>query len=324
MIVSRTPMRMSFFGGGSDFPEFFNEYGGSVISTTFDKYCHINLRYLPPFFSHKTELFYAETEKVMTNDEIRHPVIRNALNWLGIENICMKYDADLPARTGLGTSSSFSVGLLAALYDLTGTPYTKRKLADDAIYLERTLCAEEGGWQDQIACAFGGLNRIDFSGDSYTVTPLDMGLRRKEQLENSLRLYFTGLSRFSYQIHRAAGRLPGSVSDLLELKGFVDIAQSILLDGTRSLDDFGHLLNESWQIKRSLSKAVTTELTDLLYSKAMDAGALGGKLLGAGGGGFLLLYVPQEEHESVDRAMEGFHRVDFRFEDGGSTILLHD
>ena len=194
-------MRMSFFGGGTDFPEFFNEHTGAVISTTFDKYCHVNVREMPKnLFEYSTYLSYAQIEKVNSANEIKHPAIRNAMKWLELENVCLNYDADLPAKTGLGTSSAFSVGMLNAFYQMKGIEKSKRELADDAIYLERTLCCEDGGIQDQIACAFGGFNRIDFSKNGYAVTPIAFSGNKKEQLNDNLMLFFTGLSRFSFQV----------------------------------------------------------------------------------------------------------------------------
>ena len=204
MIISQTPVRMSFFGGGTDFPEFFREHSGAVISTTFDKYCHVNVRELPDMFDYKTYLSYAQIEKVNSVDEIKHPAIRNAMKWLKLEKICLNYDADLPSKTGLGTSSAFSVGLLNALYTMQGITGSKRELADDAIYLERVLCNEDGGIQDQIAASFGGFNRIDFTAEGYTVTPLDIPEEKKQRLNGNLMMFFTGLSRFSFEIQKSA------------------------------------------------------------------------------------------------------------------------
>ncbi len=316
---------MSFFGGGTDFQEFFAEYGGAVISTTFDKYCHVNVRELPDLFEYKTFLSYARNEKVSSVDEIQHPAIRNAMKWLGLERIALNYDADIPSRTGLGTSSSFSVGMLNALYTLQGITKTKRELADDAIYLERVLCNEAGGIQDQIAAAFGGFNRIDFSGNGYTVTPLDIAEERKQKLNSNLLLFFTGLSRFSFEIQETTKEAMGKkTSELLEMLKMVDVAQEILVSQSGSLDDFGRLLNETWLLKRSISSRISTEYIDVCYNKAIDAGALGGKLLGAGGGGCLLFYVPEEKHESVRAALSGMHEVRFRFENEGTHIICNN
>lgn len=313
---------MSFFGGGTDFPEFFNEYSGAVISTTFDKYCHVNVRHLPELFDYKSYLAYAQIEKVNSVEEIKHPAIRNAMKWLGLERIALNYDADLPSKTGLGTSSAFSVGLLNAFYTMQGVSKTKRELADDAIYLERILCEEDGGIQDQIAASFGGFNRIDFSREGYTVKPVDFSDERKNELNDNLLLFFTGLSRFSFQIQKTTKKMLGKrTSELIKIRDMVDIAEKILTDENRSLDEFGALLNETWQLKRSISSEISTDAIDSVYIKAMNAGALGGKLLGAGGGGCLLFYVPREKQESVRNALSDLHEVKFRFENEGTKII---
>ncbi len=324
MIVSQTPVRMSFFGGGTDFPEFFNEYSGSVISTTFDKYCYVNVRHLPELFEYKSYLAYAQIEKVNSVEEIKHPAIRNAMKWLKLERIAMNYDADLPAKTGLGTSSAFSVGLLNALYTMQGISKSKRELADDAIHLERVLCDEDGGIQDQIAASFGGFNRIDFSRDGYTVRPIDFSEKRKNELNDNLMLFFTGLSRYSFQIQKTTKMMLGKrTSELLKIRDMVDTAEKILIDGNRSLDDFGMLLNETWQLKKSISNEISTNIIDSVYEKAMCAGALGGKLLGAGGGGCLLFYVPKENQDNVRLALSDMHEVKFRFENEGTKIICN-
>lgn len=325
MIISKTPVRMSFFGGGTDFPEFYREHGGAVISTTFDKYCHVNVRELPDLFGYKTQLSYAQTERVNSVDEIKHPAIRNAMKWLGLERIALNYDADVPSKTGLGTSSSFSVGMLNAFYTMQGISKTRRELADDAIYLERVLCGEAGGIQDQIAAAFGGFNRIDFSADGYTVRPLEIPEERKQRLNSNLLMFFTGLSRYSFEIQETTREaMSRKKTELTEMLKMVDAAEKILVDPKCPLGDFGRLLNETWLLKRSISSKISTDYIDECYEKAMNAGALGGKLLGAGGGGCLLFYVPEENHESVRRVFSGMHEVRFRFENDGTQIICND
>lgn len=325
MIISKTPVRMSFFGGGTDFPEFYREHGGAVISTTFDKYCHVNVRELPDLFGYKTQLSYAQTERVNSVDEIKHPAIRNAMKWLGLERIALNYDADVPSKTGLGTSSSFSVGMLNAFYTMQGISKTRRELADDAIYLERVLCGEAGGIQDQIAAAFGGFNRIDFSADGYTVRPLEIPDERKQRLNSNLLMFFTGLSRYSFEIQETTREaMSRKKTELTEMLKMVDAAEKILIDPKCPLGDFGRLLNETWLLKRSISSKISTDYIDECYEKAMNAGALGGKLLGAGGGGCLLFYVPEENHESVRRVFSGMHEVRFRFENDGTQIICND
>lgn len=316
---------MSFFGGGTDFPDFFREYGGAVISTTFDKYCHVNVKEIPDVFDFKTVLSYARIERVNSVDEIQHPAIRNAMKWLGLEKIALNYDADLPSKTGLGTSSSFSVGMLNAFYTMLGIEKSKRELADDAIHLERVLCAEEGGIQDQIAAAFGGFNRIDFGAHGYTVTPVGISDERKEMLNGNLMMFFTGLSRFSFEIQKSTKTAMGSkTAELLEMLGMVDIAEKILVDPSANLDDFGRLLNETWLLKRSISKKISSDYIDECYAKAIRAGALGGKLLGAGGGGCLLFYVTEEKRQSVRDALSDMHEIKFRFENEGTQIICNN
>ena len=326
MIISQTPVRMSFFGGGTDFPEFFKEHSGSVISTTFNKYCHVNVRPMPPnLFEYTTKLLYAQIEEVNSVDDIKHPAIKNAMKWLGLERICLNYDADIPAKTGLGTSSAFSVGMLNAFYTMQGITKTKRELADDAIYLERTLCNEEGGIQDQIAAAFGGFNRIDFSEDGYTVTPINITPERKELLNDNLMVFFTGLSRYSFQVQKATkNNLGKKTQELLEILRMVDDAEKILVNPKSSLNDFGLMLNETWKLKRSISDKISNNMIDDIYQKALNSGALGGKLLGAGGGGCLLFYVPEEKQDNVRIALSDLYEVDFKFENEGTKIICNN
>ena len=325
MIISQTPVRLSFFGGGTDFPEFYNEYSGSVISTTFNKYCHVIVRPLPEkLFEYKSKLMYAQIEEVCSVDDIKHPAIKNAMKWLGLERVFLNYDADIPAKTGLGTSSAFSVGMLNAFYTMQGITKTKRELADDAIYLERTLCNEDGGIQDQIAASFGGFNRIDFTSEGYKVTPLDISPERKELLNDNLMVFFTGLSRYSFHVQKATKSMLGKrTAELLEILRMVDDAEKILVDTSRSLDDFGLMLNETWMLKRSISNEISNSMIDDIYIKALGAGALGGKLLGAGGGGCLLFYVPKEKQPAVRNALSDLYEVDFRFENEGTKIICN-
>lgn len=324
MIITQTPFRMSFFGGGTDFSGFYNEYGGSVLSTTFDKYAYVTVRHLPPFFDYKTHLTYSKEEKVNSIEEIEHPAIRNAMQWLGMHKIRMTYEADLPAHSGLGTSSSFAVGMLEAFYALKGKYADKKKLADDAIYLERTLCDEAGGIQDQIAASFGGFNRIDFSRNGYTVRPVIMSPERKADLNNHLMLFFTGFSRFSSDIQKDTEKsLKDKTAQLLKMLKIVNDAEKILIDKHKSLDEFGQLLDCTWKLKREISGEISTDSIDEQYSRAIKAGALGGKLLGAGGGGFLLFYVPLDKQESVRNALKGQMYVPFKFENDGTRIIYY-
>lgn len=321
MIITKTPFRMSFFGGGTDMPEFFREHGGAVISTSFDKYCYVNVRHLPPFFDYNTELSYARTERVVDVNEIEHPAIREAMKMLDMHDIRLTYEADLPARTGLGTSSSFAVGMLNAFYALKGKYADKKRLSDEAIYLERVLCNEAGGWQDQIAAAYGGFNRINFHGDSYDVQPIIISPERKKQLNNNLMMFFTGFTRFSSEIQQSSKSMADKTAQLLDMLAIVDEAEMVLKDKNSDLDDFGRLLDKSWRLKKQTGNKVSTGGIDELYEKAMAAGALGGKLLGAGGGGFLLFYVPQERQAAVMKAMSNLMYVPFEFENGGTRVI---
>lgn len=322
MVITKTPFRMSFFGGGTDLPEFFREEGGAVISSSIDKYCYVTVRHLPPFFDYTTELSYSEIERVTSIDEIEHPAVRNAMKMLDMHELRITYEADLPARTGLGTSSSFSVGLLNAFYALKGKTVGKRKLAEEAIYLERTLCKEAGGWQDQIAAAFGGFNRIDFAADNFTVTPLKIPTIRKIALCHNLLMFFTDTKRISSEIQKQTKReMKAHTSDYREMKNLLFEAQKVLLDNSADLDDFGRLLGETWKLKASAGSKISNETIDALYQKGIQAGALGGKLLGAGGGGFLLFYVRPDERENLLRAMEPHLYVPFSFEEEGTTII---
>lgn len=324
MIITQTPFRMSFFGGGTDFSGFYNEHGGAVISTTFDKYCYVTVRHLPRFFEYKTHLTYSKTEQVNSYEEIQHPAIRNAMKWLDMHEIRLTYESDLPARSGLGTSSSFAVGMLEAFYALKGKYADKRKLADDAIHLERTLCNEAGGIQDQIAASFGGFNRINFSRDGYTVSPVIISPARKAALNDNLLLFFTGFSRFSSDIQKTTEKsMKDKTAQLIEMYHLVDDAEKILTDETVSIDEFGKLLDYTWKLKRGISSGITTDAIDEQYEKAMNAGALGGKLLGAGGGGFLLFYVPKDKQEAVKNALHGQLHVPFRFENDGTKIIFY-
>lgn len=323
MVISKTPFRMSFFGGGTDMEDFFKEHGGAIISTTFDKYCYVNVRHLPPFFDYSTELAYSKMERVDSIDKIEHPAIRNAMNMLDMQEIRLTYEADLPARSGLGTSSSFAVGMLNAFYALKGKYADKKKLADDAIHLERVLCNEAGGWQDQIAAAYGGLNKISFSGNGYEVDPIIISPERKRELNGNLLMFFTGFTRFSSEVQKAnsGGDKKEKERQLLEMLGLVDEAEKTLTDKNVSLNEFGRLLDYTWKLKRHTGAAVTTDHIDEIYKKGIEAGALGGKLLGAGGGGFFIFYVEKDKQDKVKEALSNLMYIPFEFEDGGTRII---
>lgn len=324
MIITKTPFRMSFFGGGTDMPAFFNEHGGAVLSTTFDKYCYVTVRHLPPFFDYTSELVYSRIERVDSIEKIEHPLVRNCIKFLDMHELRVNYESDLPARTGLGTSSSFAVGLLNAFYALKGKYASKKQLADEAIYVERELCKESGGWQDQIAAAFGGFNRIDFKDNGYKVSPIIISPGRKQRLNENLLLFFTGFSRFSSEIQKSTeAAIKDKTAQLKEMLALVNEAQEVLVNDKSDLDDFGRLLDTTWRLKRQTGAKISTGSIDELYEKGIKAGALGGKLLGAGGGGFLVFYVQPEKRQAVLAAMRDLLHVPFAFENGGTQVLYY-
>ena len=324
MIITKTPFRMSFFGGGTDLKEFYEKKGGAVISSTFDKYVYVTVRHLPRFFEYKNQVTYSKIERTNNTDDIEHPMVRNAMKHLDMHELLIQYDADLPARSGLGSSSSFAVGLINAFYALKGKYADKRRLADDAIYVEREMCQESGGLQDQIAASYGGLNRIDFDENGYTVTPIIISPERKEKLNDNLMLFFTGFSRFSADVQKDTKKnIEKKTEILMEMKNMVDEAEKILEDKTRNLNDFGKLMDRSWKLKRETGSKISTNEIDKIYDKAIEAGALGGKLLGAGGGGFMLFYVPKTKQKKVKEALNNLLYVPFRFENQGTQIIYY-
>ena len=324
MIITKTPFRMSFFGGGTDLKEFYEKYGGSVISTTFDKYVYVTVRHLPRFFTYKNQVTYSKIERTRKINDIEHPMVRNAMKLLDMHELIINYDADLPARTGLGSSSSFAVGLLNAFYCLKGKYADKRKLADDAIYVERVMCEEAGGLQDQIAASFGGFNRINFSNEGYEVKPIIISPERKEKLNDNLMFFFTGFTRFSSEIQKDTKKnADKNIETLMKMKELVDEAEEILEDKKRSLNDFGKLLDKSWKLKKSTGDKISTSEIDKIYDKAMKAGALGGKLLGAGGGGFIVFYVPKSKQKEVKKALNKLLYVPFKFENSGTEVIYY-
>lgn len=305
--------------------DYFRENSGAVLSTTFDKYCYVNVRHLPRFFDYSTELSYSKTERVTDVNDINHPAIREAMKMLNMHEIRLTYEADLPARSGLGTSSSFAVGMLNAFYALKGKYADKKKLADEAIYLERVLCNEAGGWQDQIAASFGGFNRINFGSYGYEVLPIIISPERKKRLNDNLLMFFTGFTRFSSEVQKAnAASSPTDKKIMLnQMYDLVDEAEAILVNKDRNLDDFGRLLDNTWKLKRQTGGLVSTNSIDELYARGIQAGALGGKLLGAGGGGFLVFYVQPEKQNEVRKAMSDLMHIPFKFENGGTRVIYY-
>ena len=323
MLITRTPFRMSFFGGGTDYRDYYMEHGGSVLSTTIDKYCYLSMRALPPFFPFKRQITYSRIERFNTAAEVQHPLVRAALQYIPTERIQIAYDADLPAASGIGSSSAFAVGLLQGLHAMRGEYPDAMMLAEEAIHLERDMCGEAGGVQDQLAAAFGGLNRMDFSAEGFSVTPLSLPRERVQTLQDNLMLLFTGFTHFSGSVAEEQKKnIPGTLAQLEEMKKLVDNAQEILLSG--DLDDFGRLLHNTWVLKRSLSSRISSYDIDTLYGRLRESGALGGKLLGAGSGGFMLLYVPHERQEKLKAEFRDYMFVPFTFENEGSKIIYQN
>ena len=326
MIITRTPFRVSFFGGGTDYPAWFNAHGGEVLSTTIDKYCYITCRHLPPFFEHKHRIVYSAIENVRHWDEIKHPAVRAILGWSGCtKGLEIHHDGDLPARSGLGSSSSFTVGLVHALAALKGSYVSKGQLARDAIHIEQDVIRENVGSQDQIAAAYGGFNRIEFQrSGSFQVSPVIVKKQRMKELQKHLMLCFTGFSRIASEVAQSKiANFKQREGELTRMQQMVDEAVQILHSSTRPIDEFGDLLHQSWLCKKALSDKVSTREIDQLYQTALDAGAGGGKILGAGGGGFLLLFVKPELQPRVREALKSLIHVPFNFDDSGSRVVLY-
>ena len=326
MIVTRTPFRISFFGGGTDYPAWYHVHGGLVLASTIDKYCYISCRYLPPFFEHKHRIVYSKIENVKSIAEIEHPAVRAVLGWAGCERgLEIHHDGDLPARSGLGSSSSFTVGLVNALCALDGKYIAKEDLAAKAIYIEQTIIKENIGSQDQISAAFGGFNRIEFhQNDTFQVSPIVLSKRRFDELQGSLMLYFTGFSRIASEIAKSTiDNLGSRVTELGKMGAMVDEAIRIIQSPGTPIDEFGKLLDQSWRYKRELSSNVSTPEIDRIYDEALKAGATGGKIIGAGGGGFLLLFVRPELQDRVKTQLRRLIHVPFQFENSGSRVVLY-
>lgn len=325
MIITRTPFRISFFGGGTDYPAWFNENGGAVLATTFDKYCYINCRVLPPFFSHRHRFVYSKIENVSDLSEIEHPALRETLRFMRIETgLEIHHDADLPARSGLGTSSSFVVGLLEALYALNGKIVNKEQLSLDAIHIEQDMLKENVGCQDQVSAAYGGFNHITFGpGTRIDVAPVTIPKERLLRFQEHLLLFFTGFSRYASDIaQEQIQNISSRGGELRTLHQMVNEGLSIL-NGQTDLVEFGRLLHEGWKIKKSLSSRISTSPIDEIYDSACSAGAVGGKLLGAGGGGFMLFFVPPDRQPVLKDRLRHLLHVPFRFEYGGSQVIFY-
>ena len=327
MIITRTPFRISFFGGGTDYPAWYQEHGGVVLATSIDKYCHISCRYLPPFFEHKHRIVYSIIENVQRVDEIKHPAVRAILDWAGCDDqgLEVHHDGDLPARSGLGSSSSFTVGLIHALLALRGKYITKDDLAAQAIHMEQHIIKENVGSQDQITAAFGGFNRIDFkTNDTFQVSPIILTKDRLHEFQSHLMLCFTGFSRIASEIAKSKiENFKSRGNELNRMTEMVDEAIQVLQNTKTPIEEVGRLLHQSWLCKRNLSDKVSTPEIDHLYEEAMRAGAVGGKILGAGGGGFLLLFVRPELQSKVRELLKHLIHVPFEFENSGSRVVLY-
>ena len=326
MIISRTPFRISLFGGGTDYPTWFREHGGAVIGTAIDKYCYISVRRLPPFFEHKSKIIYSKVELVKETAEIEHPAVRGILTDLGVtDGLEIHHDADLPARSGLGSSSSFTVGLLNALYALNNRMISKRDLGRQAIRIEQEVLKEDVGCQDQIWAAYGGFNRIDFHQDgTFSVMPFILPPTRRTELSQSLMLFFTGFSRFATDFAQdQIKNMDNRRNQLRMIRSMVDSAADILLDPKAPLRELGELMHQSWQIKRELASSVSNSQIDDIYEAGRDAGAVGGKLLGAGGGGFMVLLVDPEKRAQVRERLRKLIHVNVGFDTDGSKIVIY-
>ena len=326
MIITRTPFRISFLGGGTDYPGWYKENGGAVLSTTINKYCYLSCRNLPPFFKHKYRVVYSQQELVKKIEDIDHPSVRSTLNFLNIDRgVEIHHQADLPAKSGLGSSSAFTVGLINALTGLKGEIKNKRQLALDAIHIEQNLIKENVGSQDQTAAAFGGLNRIDFGGiQEISVQPLIISSSRLESFQDHLMLFFTDLSRDASKIAKEQVKnIKNKNEELKIMRGMVNEGTAILTNNRTNLAEFGRLLNESWKIKRSLSSKITNPHLDNIYDTGIKAGALGGKLLGAGGGGFMLFFAKPEMQPKIKERLRNLFYVPFQFDHLGSQIIYY-
>lgn len=327
MIISRTPFRVSLFGGGTDYPTWYRAHGGSVLGMAIDKYCYITLRSLPPFFDHKHRIVYSKIENVTRLEDIQHPAVRHVLQEYDVtDGVEIHHDGDLPARAGLGSSSSFTVGLINAIEAWRGRMARRQTLAAEAIRIEQNVIGEAVGSQDQVWAAYGGLNRIDFhADDSFTVRPIILPTDRRAELMGRLRLYFTGVSRYAVEVAKKKIANLSAREDHVKTMGqMVDGALDVLNDPDRPLAAIGEMLHEAWQLKRGLADSVTTDDIDAIYDKAMAAGAVGGKLLGAGGGGFILFYVEPDRQAAVDAALDSLVHVDFGIDHSGSRIVVYE
>lgn len=326
MIITRTPLRISFFGGGTDLPAHYLEHGGAVLSTTIDKYQYITCRRLAPWWEHKHQLRYGSAlETVDAIDEIEHPAIRETMRFLEVDyGLDLHYNTDIPARSGMGSSSAFTVGLVNALHGLAGRMVTKRRLAAEAIHIEQDLIGESVGDQDQIASAFGGLNYITFKrGGGFFVSPITLGKERKQLLENHLVLIFSGFQRYATDIEKEKIKTIDSKADSLRQMSSMTEEALEILTSECDIREFGRLLNRTWELKKSLSSKVSTTSIDQMYETGLANGAIGGKLLGAGGGGFMLFFCEPDKQARLVESLKGYLHIPFHFEENGSQVIYY-
>ena len=327
MIITSTPLRISFFGGGTDYPVWYREHGGSVLATAIDKNCYITCRHLPPFFEFHSRVSYSRVENVARNEAIEHPSVRACLQYLGMtEGVEVHHVADLPARTGLGTSSAFTVGLLLGLYGLKDQMRDKHSLAADAIHVEQDLIGEAVGSQDQVTAAYGGFNRVYFNTDGgIEVRRVLTSQSRLAELKQHLALFFTGFSRTASEIATEQLKVtPNKKAELTKMLQLVDEAEAVVTNPSRPISEFGKLLHESWQIKRTVTQKISSPAIDEIYEAGRSAGALGGKLLGAGGGGFMLFFVPPERRQALRERLQKLLCVPISFSSRGSYIVVYE
>lgn len=326
VVITKTPFRMSFFGGGTDYPDWYLKEGGAVLSSTIDKYCYITARYRPPFFQTIHRVVWSHIELVQSISEILHPAVREALRMLDFNDehgIEIMHQGDLPARTGMGSSSAFAVGLILALKIMKGQTIGKEELYLKAIELEQDWLKDSVGSQDQVAVAMGGMNVIRFETDGeIIVEPIEASRQRFNALNSRLMMFYTGESRISSQVAQDVISNIGNRSDILsQMKGLVFEARDILQNSSRDIDDFGRLMDVTWNLKKQLSGKISTSKIDDIYEAAKKAGALGGKLLGAGHSGFVVMYVPLSCREEVRKTLRGLMEVPFNFEKRGAVVL---
>ncbi len=326
MIISRTPYRISFFGGGTDYPAWYRKHGGEVLATTIDKYCYLTCRYLPPFFEHRIRVVYSNIEACQQVEEIAHPAVREILRYMKIDRgLEIHHDGDLPARSGMGSSSAFTVGLLHALYALKGQMPNKQQLAAESIHIEQELLKEAVGSQDQVLAAYGGFNHVVFlPNGEISVRPITLSPGRVDELNSHLMLVYTGIERTASDIAGSyVKEIDAKRRQMRLMKDLLEEAISVL-NGNQDITAFGELLHEAWQAKRSLSSVISNDQVDVIYEQALSGGAIGGKLMGAGGGGFILLFVPPSKHKKVKEKLNKLIHVPFRFEFSGSQIIFFD